>query len=143
MLAYVGVVYSTSQGPAELEYKSRSLLGNLLADIPNNKRTKIALIVLVQNISKEKAETLALPFANKQAKSPTGAVIPKRGRKGNKRGKGGQKVAMKKEVIKKEVKEKEKAKFKKETNKDIDFLKVNKVIRKKRKYLQTSKYPKD
>jgi hypothetical protein len=143
MLAYVSVVYSTSQGLAKLEYKSRSLLRNLLADIPNNRRTKIALIVLVQNISKEEAETLAFPLANKQAKSLTSAVIPKRRRKGNKGGRGGQKVAVKKEVIKKEVKEEEKAKFEKETDKDINFPKVDKVIRKKQKYLQTSKYPKD
>jgi len=50
---------------------------------------------------------------------------------------------MKKKVIKKEVKKEEKVKFKKETNKDINFLKVNKVIKKKQRYLQTSKYLKD
>jgi hypothetical protein len=50
---------------------------------------------------------------------------------------------MKKEVIKKEVKEKEKVKVEKETDKDIDFPKVDKVIRRKQRYLQTSKYPKD
>jgi len=43
----VGVVYSTGQGPAELEYDPRTLLGNLLADIPDNRKTKIALIVPV------------------------------------------------------------------------------------------------
>jgi hypothetical protein len=140
MLAYVGVVYFTSQGPAKLEYKFGSLLGNLFTNIPNNRRTKIALIVLVWNILKEEAETLALPLANKQAKSLISAVILKRGGKGSKGGRGGWKVVVKKEVVKKEVKEKEKVKFEKETDKDIDFPKVDKVIRKKQRYLQTSKY---
>jgi hypothetical protein len=142
--AYVGVVYSTSQGPAELEYESGSPLGNLLADIPDDGRTKIALIVLVRNISKEEAETLALPPANKRAKSPTGAAIPKREGKGNKGGKRGWKVTVKKEVIKKEVKEEEdKAKVEEETDEDIDFPLVNKVIGGKQRYLRTSKYPED
>jgi hypothetical protein len=78
----VGVVYSLGQGPAELEYNPRTPLGNLLADIPDDGKTKIALIVPVWNISKEEAETLALPLANKQAKSPTGVAVPKRGRRG-------------------------------------------------------------
>jgi hypothetical protein len=142
--AYVGVVYSTSQGPAELEYESGSPLGNLFADIPNDGRTKIALIVLVQNISKEEAKTLALPLANKRAKSPTGAAIPKRGGKGNKGVKGGRKVVVKKEVIKKEVKEEEdKVKVEEEIDKDFDFPEVNEVIGRKRRYLRTSKYPED
>jgi hypothetical protein len=46
-LAWVGVVYSLGQGPAELEYKPSTPLGNLLADIPNDGKTKIALIILV------------------------------------------------------------------------------------------------
>ena len=51
---------------------------------------------------------------------------------------------MKKEVIKKEVKEEEeKVKAKEETDEDIDFLDVNEAIGGKRKYLWTSKYPKD
>ena len=83
--AFVGVVYSAGQGLAELEYNPGTLLGNLLADIPDNRKTKIALIVLVWNILKEEAETLALPLANKQAKSLTGVAIPKKGGKqGNK-----------------------------------------------------------
>ena len=41
------------------------------SDIPNNRETKIALIIPVQNILKEEAETLTLPLANKRAKSPT------------------------------------------------------------------------
>jgi hypothetical protein len=119
-----------------LEYGSRSPLGNLLADIPNDRRTKIALIVLVRNISKEEVETLALPPANKWAKSPTGAAIPKRRGKGNKGGKGGQKVAMKKEVIKKEVKEEgDKVKVEEEIDEDIDFPEVDEVVGRKRRYL--------
>jgi hypothetical protein len=43
----VGVIYSLGQGPTELKYNLRTLSGNLLADIPNNGKTKIALIVLV------------------------------------------------------------------------------------------------
>jgi hypothetical protein len=46
-LALVGVVYSLCQGPIELKCNLRTLLGNLLADIPNNGKTKIALIVLI------------------------------------------------------------------------------------------------
>jgi septum formation topological specificity factor MinE len=43
---------------------------------------------------------------------------------------------MKKEVIKKEVKEEEqKVKVKEETDKDIDFLNVNKVVGGKQRYL--------
>jgi hypothetical protein len=144
MLAYVGVVYSTSQGPAELEYESGSPLGNLLADIPDDGRTKIALIIPVRNISKEEAETLALPPANKRAKSPTGAAIPKRGGKGTKGGKGGRKVAVKKEVIKKEVKEEEeKVKVEEEVDEDIDFPEVDELIGRKRRHLRTSKYSED
>ena len=87
--AFVGVVYSVGQGPAKLEYDPRTLLENLLADIPNNGKTKIALIVPVWNILKEEAETLTLPLANKRAKSPTGVAILKRGGKGNRGGRGG------------------------------------------------------
>jgi hypothetical protein len=79
-----------------LEYNPRTLLGNLFADIPNNRKTKIALIVPVQNILKEKAETLALSLANKQAKSLTGVAIPKRKGKRDKKGKAGQGVVIKK-----------------------------------------------
>jgi hypothetical protein len=43
----VGVVYSTGQGSAKLEYDPGTLLGNLFADIPDNRKTKIALIVPV------------------------------------------------------------------------------------------------
>jgi hypothetical protein len=140
--AYVGIVSSTSQGPAELEYEPGSPLGNLLADIPDDGRTRIALIVPVRNISKEEAETLALPPANKRAKSPTGAAIPKRGGKGNKGGKKGQKVAVKRGAIKKEVKEEEeKVKVEEETDEDIDFPNVNEVMKGKRKYMRSSKYP--
>ena len=108
-LAYVGIVYSSGGGPAELEYDPGTPLGNLLADIPDDGRTKLALIVPIRNISKEEAETLALPPANKRAKSPSGAVIPKRGGGGGgggKAGRGGRKANVKKETIKEEVKEK-------------------------------------
>ena len=77
-LAYVSVVYSLGQGPTKLEYDPRALLENLLVDIPNNRKTKITLIVPIWNLSKEEAETLALPLASKQAKSPTSIAIPKK-----------------------------------------------------------------
>jgi hypothetical protein len=140
--AYIGIVSTISQGPTELEYELRSLLRNLLVDILNDGRTRIALIVLVWNISKEEAETLTLFPTNKQVKSLISVTIPKRGGKGSIRGKGGRKVAIKKEVIKKEVKEEEE-KVKVEEDINDNFLDVDKVIRGKQKYLQTSKYPKD
>ena len=87
--AFVSVVYSTGQGLAKLEYDLRTLLGNLFTNIPNNRKTKIALIILVQNILKEEAKTLALLLANKQAKSLIGVAILKKGGKGNRKGKGG------------------------------------------------------
>ena len=71
-----------------MEYDPRTLLGNLLANIPNNRKTKIALIVLVWNILKEEAETLTLLLTNKQAKSLIGVAILKRGR-GGKASRGG------------------------------------------------------
>jgi hypothetical protein len=93
-----------------LEYKLSTLLGNLLADIPDNGKTKIALIIPVQNISKEEAKTLALPLANKRAKSPTSAAIPKRERR---RGKAqSKKASVKREAIKEEVKEEKDIKIK-------------------------------
>ena len=103
------------------------------------------MIILVWNILKEEAETLALPSTNKQAKSLIDTAISKRGGKGNKGGKGGWKVAVKIEVIKKEVKKEkeEKVKVKEEVDKDIDFLEVNKIIERKQRHLQTSKYSKD
>jgi hypothetical protein len=82
------MVYSLGQGPAELDYDPGTPLGNLLADIPDDGKTKIALIVPVRNLSKEEAKTLALPLASKRAKSPSGVAIPKRGG-GRGRGKGG------------------------------------------------------
>ena len=51
----------------------------LLIDIPKDGKTKIALIIPIWNISKEEVETLTLPLANKQVKSPTSIAIPKRG----------------------------------------------------------------
>jgi hypothetical protein len=103
-LAYVGVVHSSDEGPVELEYGPGTLLGNLLADIPDDGKTNIALVVPVRNISKE-AETLALPPANKRAKSPTGVAIPKRGGRGGKASRGGRKANAKSETTKGEVKE--------------------------------------
>jgi hypothetical protein len=141
--AFVGVVYSTGQGLAELEYDPGTPLGNLFADIPDDGKTKIALIVPVRNISKEEAETLALPLANKRAKSPTGVAIPKRRGKGNRKGKGGRKVAVKKEVIKEEVEEEEDMKIEEELEEDNEFPEANEIIGSKRKYLCTSKYPED
>jgi hypothetical protein len=136
--AFVGIVSSASQGLAELEYNPRTLLGNLLADIPDDGKTKIALIVPVRNISKEEAETLALPLANKRAKSPTGVAIPKRGGKGNKKGKAGQGVSIKKEVAKEEAKEEDNMKIE-EIEEDNEFLEVNKIVKgkcgSKRKHL--------
>jgi hypothetical protein len=110
-----------------LEYNPRTLLGNLFADIPNDRKTKIALIVLVQNISKEEAKTLALPLANKRAKSLTGVAIPKRGGKENKKGKASQRVGIKKEVVK-EAKEEDNVKIK-EIEEDNKFPKVNKIVK--------------
>jgi hypothetical protein len=46
----------------------------LLIDIPKDGKIKIALIIPIWNISKEEVETLALPLANKRAKSPTSVV---------------------------------------------------------------------
>jgi hypothetical protein len=62
------------------------------------------LIIPIWNILKEEVETLALPLANKRAKSPAGITILRRGEQGGKASRGGWK-AVKKERIKKEVKE--------------------------------------
>lgn len=144
-LAFVAVVYSSGQGPAELEYDPGTPLGNLLADIPDDGKTKIALIVPVRNLSKEEAETLALPPANKRAKSPSGAAISKRGGRGGRGGKasrGGKKATVKKETIKKEVKEEEDIKIEEEIQEDSDdFPEVNNVLHRKRKNHPNSMYP--
>jgi len=87
-----------------LEYEPSTLLGNLLVDIPNDGKTKIALIIPVWNILKEEAETLTLPLANKRAKRLTGAAIPKRWGQGG-RVRGGKKAGIRREAIKEEVKE--------------------------------------
>jgi hypothetical protein len=137
-LAFVGVVYSTGQGPAELEYDPGTPLGNLFADVPNNGKTKIALIVPVQNLFKEEAKTLALPLANKRAKSPTGVAIPKRGRRANRGGKG-QRGGVKKEQLKEETK----VKIEEEVEEDSDLPKVDKIVSSKQKYVCSLKYPED
>jgi hypothetical protein len=88
--------------------------------------------------------TLALPPASKQAKSPTSVAVPKRegGRggqgKGGKGGKGGQKPYVKREAIKEEEEEKD-VKVKEEAEEDSDFPEVPNVFTRKRK--QTSMYP--
>jgi hypothetical protein len=143
--AFVGIV--SSAGLIEIECESRSLLSSLLAEVPDDGKTKIALIILVWNLSKEEAKTFALLLANKQAKSLIGAAIPQRGEGNkNKGSKGGQrnKVVVKKEVIKEEVKEEEddiKVKFKEETDNDNEFPDVNKVIKRKQKVMPNSLYP--
>jgi len=139
----VGVVYSSGQGPAELDYELGTLLGNLLADIPDDGKTKIALIIPIRNLLKEEAETLALPLASKRAKSPTSIAVPKRGGggrrgKGGKGGKGGRKPYVKKEAIKEEEEEKG-VKVEEEAEEDSDFLEAPNVFTRKRK--QTSMYP--
>jgi hypothetical protein len=133
-LAYVGVVYSSDEGPIELEYDPGTLLGNLLADIPDDGTTNIPLIIPVRNISKE-AETLALPPANKRAKSPTGVAIPKRGGRGGKASRGGRKANAKSETIK-EVKED----IQEDSN---DFPEAYDVLRRKRKNHPNSMHPSD
>jgi hypothetical protein len=126
-----------------LEYDPGTPLGNLFADIPNNGKTKIALIVPVQNISKEEAETLALPLANKRAKSPTGVAIPKRGR-GGKASRGGQRANVKKETIKEEVKDEKDIKIEEEIQEDSDEPpKAHNVLPCKRKNISNSMYPVD
>jgi hypothetical protein len=141
-LAFVGVVYSSGQGPGELEYDPGTPLRNLLADIPNDGKTKIALIVPVRNISKEEAETLTLPPANKRAKSPTGIAVPKRGGRGVKASKGGRK-AVKKELIKKEVKEEEDIKIEEDIEDDSNDFPEAHNVHCKRKNHPNSMYPPD
>jgi hypothetical protein len=141
----VGVVLSGNQGPKEMEYDLGTPLGNLLMDIPNNGKTRIALIVPVWNLLKEEAETLSLPPANKQAKSPTSVAIPKRGGgrgKGGKGGRGGQKPYVKKEAIKDD--EEEKAivveEEEEEVEEDSDFPEANEIVTCKRKTISNSMY---
>jgi hypothetical protein len=114
----------------------------LLADIPEDLNTRVALIVPIRNISKEEAETLTLPPANKRAKSPTGDAVPKRGGRG--RGsRGGRKPNVKKETIKEEAKEEEDVKIEEEIQEDSDFLEANEIGIRKRKYMPNSLYPLD
>jgi hypothetical protein len=134
-LPYVGVVYSPDECPLELEYGPGTLLGNLLADIPDDGKTNIALIVPVRNISKE-AETLALPPAKKRAKSPTGVAIPKRGGRGGKASRGGRKANAKSETTKEEVNED----IQEDSN---DFPEAYNVLRRKRKNHPNSGHPSD
>jgi hypothetical protein len=47
------------------------------------------LIIPIWNILKEEVETLALPLANKRAKSPAGITILRRGEQGGKASRGG------------------------------------------------------
>jgi hypothetical protein len=127
-----------------LEYDPGSPLENLFADIPNDGKTKIALIVPVRNLSKEEAETLVLPLANKQAKSPTGVAIPKRGGKRGRGGRGGRKLAVKTKVIKEEGEEVDKLDIQEEIEEEDDeLLDVNEINKGKRKYIRSSKYPED
>jgi len=127
--AFVGVVYSVGQGPAELDYDPGTPLGNLLADVPDDGKTKIALIIPVQNLSKDEAKTLALPPANKWAKSPSSVAIPKRGGRG-KGSRGGRKPDIKKEAIKKEE---ENIKVEEEIEDDSDLPEVYDIVTRKRK----------
>jgi hypothetical protein len=102
---------------------------------------KVALIVPTQNVLKEETEILALPPANKQAKSLTGIAIPKReGKQGTKRGKG-RKESVKREQIKEG--EETEIKIKEEVEEDSDFLEVDKVVSSKQKHLYNSKYLQD
>jgi hypothetical protein len=110
----------------------------LLTDIPDNRKAKIALIVLIRNISKEEAKTLALLLANKQAKSSTSAAVLKRRGQG---GQGGKKANVKKETIKKEVKEEKDINIKEDIQKDSNnFPKVYNVLIQKRKNQPNSLY---
>jgi len=93
------------------------------------------LIVLVQNLFKEKAETLALPLANKRAKSLISVTIPKKGERRNKGSKG-----QKRDVKKEQIKEETKVKIKEEVKEDSDLLKVNKIVSSKQKYFPNLKY---
>jgi hypothetical protein len=138
--AFVSIVSSLGQGPAELEYNPGTLLGNLFADIPDNGKTKIALIVPVQNISKEEAETLALPPANKQAKSLSSATISKQGGQGG-RAQGSKKANVKKEATKGGVKEELDIKIKDNIKEDSNtFPKAYDILRQKRKNQLNSLY---
>jgi hypothetical protein len=123
-----------------LEYEPSTLLGNLFADIPNNRKTKIALTIPVQNISKEEAKTLALLLANKRAKNLTNAAIPKRGGQEGKT-RGGKKAGVKREVITEEVKKEKDIKIKEDIQEDSnDFQKANNVLCQKRKNQLNSLY---
>ena len=146
--AFVGVVYSAGQGPAELEYSSSTPLASLLADVPEDGKTKIALIIPVRNISKEEAENLVLPRPNKRAKSPTGAVIPKRTLKQEKKkGRPRKGVVKKGEIKDNEEEEKEeeecKVKIEEDVEEESDFLDVDEIVSNRRKNVPNSKYPKD
>ena len=143
ILAWLGIVSSSGQSPSELEYEPGALLGNLLADVVDNGKTRIALIIPVRNLSKEEAETLSLPLANKRAKSLSGIAIPKRGGgrgkggKGSRGGRGARKTYVKREVVKEEegdVKIEEE-----EVEEDSDFPEAHDVFARKRK--QNSLYP--
>jgi hypothetical protein len=124
-----------------LEYDSGTLLYNLLADIPDNRKAKIVLIVPIRNISKEEAETLALLPANKQAKSPTGTAISKKGGQG-KAGRKGKKATNKKKTIKEEVKEEKDIKIEEEIQEDSnDFPEAYNILCYKRRNHPNSKYP--
>jgi hypothetical protein len=138
----VGVVLSGNQSPKEMEYDLGTPLGNLLADIPNNGKTRIALIVPVRNLLKEEAETLSLPPANKRAKSPTSVAIPRRGGrgKGGRGGRGGRKPYVKKEAIKDEEEEKAIVVEEEEVEEDSDFLEADEIVTCKRKTISNSKY---
>ena len=138
--AYVGVVYSSDEGPTELGYDPGAPLGDLLADIPDDGKTTIALIVPIRNISKE-AETLALPRANKRAKSLSGAAISKKGGRGGKASRGGKKATVNKETITEEVKEEKDIKIVEDDS--DDFPEAHDVLRHKRKNQPNSLYPHD
>jgi hypothetical protein len=93
-------------------------------------------------MSKEEAETLALLLANKQAKSPTGVAISRRGGKQVTKGGKGRKGGIKKEQIKEEEEAKVKIK-EEEVEEDSDLPKANKIVSSKQKYHPNSKYPQD
>jgi hypothetical protein len=118
--AFAGIVSPT--GPIEIECESGFPLASLLAEVPEDGKTRIALIDPVRNLAKEEAETLTLPPANKRAKSPTGVAIPKRGGNKSKGGKGGRKAVVKKEE------EDEDVEIKPEEGTDDEFPDLNDIV---------------
>ena len=69
------MVYLGGEALVELDYPLGSPLQHLLSNIPDNRKTKISLVLSVLNLEKEEARTLTLPLAPKRAKSPSRAPI--------------------------------------------------------------------